>query len=123
MMWMGAVDVAGRILRAGRDRVRRGARGRVSLVAALLLLAVARPGESAPSRPAPSYDNTLYGFVYALNLGSQVGRDLAETELLARATPGPYARVGLSDYFRVDLPWKFDPANPVLTSPSPAFLD
>ncbi|MBM4246014.1 MAG: hypothetical protein FJ148_19805 [Deltaproteobacteria bacterium] len=117
------MDVAGRIRCAGRDRAHGGARGWVPLVAALLLLAFARPGESAPSRPAPSYDNTLYGFVYALNLGSQAGRDLAERDLLARATPGPYARVGLSDYFRVDMPWRFDPANPVLTWPSPAFLD
>src|SRR5262249_28499247 len=36
---------------------------------------------------------------------------------------GPYARVGMSSNLVLDMDWTGDPNNPVLTSPTPAFLD
>ncbi|MBY0276541.1 DUF4214 domain-containing protein [Candidatus Binatia bacterium] len=97
---------------------------RMGLVLALLPLAFgAPPAAASPDMPAPSYDNTFYAFVYDAPLESEQDYVASRDALLARVAPGPYARVGFTTYYAIDLPWNADLAAPVLTSPSRASLE
>lgn len=113
----GRADARARASRARRLR---------ALPAALLLVAtIASPGRvlAAPDLPAPSYDNTFYAFVYDAPLGTDADYAASRDALLARATPGPYARLGFTTYYPLDLAWDADLASPVLASPSRQSLE
>ncbi len=78
---------------------------------------------AAPSLPAPSYENTLYAFVYQPSpMATQAEFNTAADRLLALAKGGPYAKLGFVEYYTVDLPWTADLAAPELTVPSRAAL-
>lgn len=98
---------------------------RGALVAALLLATwSARTALAAsPQMPAPSYENTFYGFVYDAPLWSDEHYAASRDALLARATGGPYARIGFTTYYAIDLPWSADLTTPLLTSPPRVLLE
>jgi hypothetical protein len=115
--------------RTQEGRLRSGARdarrSRWRLLALVLLLSTygVRGAAASPDLPAPAYDNTFYAFVYDAPLGTDQDYAASRDTLLARVESGPYARVGFTTYYAIDLPWDADLANPVLTSPSRAALD
>ena len=106
--------------REGQVRSRRRATsrrlGRAVLAVCALLLGTwcARPAGAAPEMPAPSYENTFYAFVYDAPLGTDADYAASRDELLARAVPGPYARVGFTTYYPIDLAWTADLSSPGL---------
>jgi hypothetical protein len=73
--------------------------------------------------PPPSYENTFYGFVYDAPLWSDEHYVASRDALLERASGGPYARIGFTTYYSVELPWSADLTTPLLTSPSRVLLE
>jgi len=73
--------------------------------------------------PPPTYENTFYGFIYDAPLWSDETYAASRDELLARAAGGPYARIGFTTYYAIDLPWSADLTTPLLTSPSRVLLE
>ena len=96
---------------------REGAALAVALVVACPALARAQP-----TLPAPSYDNILYAYVYGEGLVNPATFEAQAALLRGRVRSGPYAKVGLAEYLRLDMPW---PVGGVLglTSPSEALLE
>ena len=60
-----------------------------------------------------------------LGVGISVDSSYAASRdaLLERVQPGPYARVGFTTYYAINLAWNADLANPVLSSPSRPALE
>jgi Domain of unknown function (DUF4214) len=112
---------------AGQALARASCKKKVSMLlalgAAVLATSWAGPAVAAPDMPAPSYANTLYVFLYDAPITTDATYAASRDALLARVTPGPYARVGFTTYYPVDLPWKADLANPVLSSPSRSYIE
>src|SRR5581483_2054776 len=99
---------------------------RAALAAALAgwLVALAAPeAPAAPAMPSPTYDNTLYVFVYDAPVSTDQDYAASKAALLSRVSPRRYTRVGFTTYYQIDLPWNADLTNPVLTSPSSVGLD
>jgi len=107
-----------------RAPTRRHGRWPVVAVCALLLGAwCARPAVAAPDMPPPGYENTFYAFIYDAPLATDEDYAASRDALLARAASGPYARVGFTTYYPIDLPWTADLSSPVLWSPSRNHLE
>lgn len=89
-----------------------------------VVLAVACPAGALaqPTLPAPSYDNTLYAYVYGDGLTSPATFEAQATLLQSRVHPGPYAKVGLAEYLALDMPWAAA-GDAELASPSAALLE
>ena len=113
---------AGARARSALERIPRVLR---TLTLALLAVAAVRTpaAHAAPDMPAPSYENTFYAFVYDAPLGTEQEYAASRDALLARAQPGPYARVGFTTYYPVDLGWTAELASPVLATPSRPALE
>jgi hypothetical protein len=93
-----------------------------SVLVVVLSAPVAFWAQSAPVLAPPSYGNTVYLFVYADLLTSDAAFQPEADAILAALHGGPYARVGAAGLLLIDLPWAADLANPVLSSPTPAWL-
>lgn len=79
--------------------------------------------QSPPVLAPPAYGNSVYVFIDSPFLFTTDAAFNPQADLiLAALHSGPYARVGSSSFLLVDLPWAADLANPVLSSPTPAFL-
>jgi hypothetical protein len=73
--------------------------------------------------PKPSYDNTVYVFFDAPGLsGDDATFQATANAINARVTGGPYGRVGMGDFYPVEMDWNVDLGNPVLQFPSAAEL-
>ena len=96
-----------------------------ALLTALLVAALSWPlaAAASPDLSPPSYDNTFYAFVYDAPLGSDADYAASRDALLARAVPGPYARLGFTTYYPLDLAWTADLASPLLASPATSSLE
>jgi hypothetical protein len=100
---------------------------KVRFLRSVLLVALLAPAalwaQSAPVLAPPAYGNSVYLFVDTpLLFGSDAGFQPEADLILAALHGGPYARVGSSSFLLIDLPWAADLTNPVLSSPTPAFL-
>jgi hypothetical protein len=88
-----------------------------------VLVAVTCPAAFAqPTLPAPSYDNTLYAYVYGEGIANPTTFESQAAVLRARVHAGPYVKVGLAEYLALDMPWAAGGAGQ-LTSPSVALLE
>ncbi len=116
--WMGARQARG--MRIGGVGARSSGEWSAALGLVLLSLTLAPPASAA--LPPPTYDNTLYGFVYMPSISSQAEFDDAADELLDRVLPGKYAKIGFVDYFALEMPWTTDLEHPVLERPSPSLM-
>src|ERR1035437_6114708 len=93
------------------------------VLAATLVGSAASLAQAQPVVPLPSYGNTVYLFVDAPGLmESDAAFQPTADAILAALHGGPYAHVGASSFLAIDLPWTADLANPVLFSPTPAWL-
>lgn len=90
-------------------------------LAAVLVVALPAAARAQATLPAPSYDNTLYAYVYGDGLVNAATFEAQAALLQSRVHSGPYARVGLAEYLALDMPWASGGAGE-LTSPSPALL-
>jgi len=108
--------------------VRRTARpvGQISAAltaAAVLLGSGPLLAQSTLVLPKPSYDNTVYVFFDAPGLSGDDATFQATADAInARVTGGPYGRVGMGDFYPVEMDWNVDLGNPVLQFPSAAAL-
>jgi hypothetical protein len=93
------------------------------VLAATLVGSAPSLAQAPPVVPLPSYGNTVYLFVDAPGLmESDAAFQPTADAIFAALHGGPYARVGASSFLAIDLPWTADLANPVLSSPTPAWL-
>ena len=129
MGWRGERRLAGDCSgTAGASSERRPRRGRrrlllATIVAVLLGAWSAATALASPEMPEPSYANTFFAFVYDAPLGTDADYAASRSALLARASGGPFASIGFTTYYPVDLPWSADLTDPILTSPSRVVLE
>ena len=93
---------------------------RGAALAIALVMAIPAVARAQATLPAPSYDATLFAYVYGDGLANAATFETQAALLQARVRPGPYAKVGLAEYLALDMPW---PAGGTLTSPSEALLE
>ncbi|MBY0276540.1 hypothetical protein K2Z84_14455 [Candidatus Binatia bacterium] len=116
----------------GRSRAVQGAEAmaRAALTARMVTRAVlaalvvaACPGIARAQRtlPAPSYDDTLYAYVYGEGIANPSLLESQASLLASRLRSGPYAKVGLAEYLALDMPWGAGDA--ALASPSAELLE
>jgi hypothetical protein len=90
------------------------------------ILSTALAGATAlaqPVLPRPSYETTFYLHFDTPGLVTDDNAfQSAADAISARVPGGPYARVGMSSNLVLNMDWTVDLNNPVLTSPTPAFL-
>lgn len=86
-----------------------------------VLVVAASPAHAQRTLPAPTYDNTLYAYVYGEGIASPTLLEAQASLLASRVRSGPYAKVGLAEYLALDMPW--GTGNAALTSPSAALLE
>ena len=79
-----------------------------TIVAVLLGAWCTASAGASPEMPEPSYANTFYAFVYDAPLGTDADYAASRDALLARASAGPFARIGFTTYYPIDLPWSAD---------------
>lgn len=91
------------------------------MLAVALVVALPALARAQPTLPAPSYDTTLYAYVYGEGLVNAATFEAQATMLRTRVRSGPYAKVGLAEYLALDMPWASAGAGE-LTSPSVALL-
>jgi len=102
---------------------RRTARISAALTATVALCSGLLPAQSAPVLPRPSYDNSVYILFNSPGLtGNDASFQAAADAILLRVPGGPYGRVGLSEFFAIDMDWNVDLANPQLSSPVASVL-
>jgi hypothetical protein len=94
---------------------------RKAAVLAVVVAATCRAAFAQPTLPAPSYDNTLYAYVYGEGIANPSTFESQAGLLRARVHAGPYVKVGLAEYLALDMPWASGAAGE-LTTPSVALL-
>ncbi len=89
---------------------------------AFVLVVAGSAAAQSPELPLPAYDTTFFAFSYVPAIDSVAGIDAAASVFFDDVAPGPYLRLGMADYFLVDMPWTADLAQPVLSRPTDAGL-